>query len=83
MTTEKATAVAQSMTALMTGRSQAAVLAGSIFLIFLGGFYAIVMAMNGKFDQASIGIFCAILCSFTYVVAQIYGVGLITTRLSG
>jgi cation/acetate symporter len=25
----------------------------------------------------------AILCSFTYVVAQIYGVGLITTRLSG
>jgi len=30
-----------------------------------------------------IGIFIAILCSFTYVVAQIYGVGLITTRLSG
>ena len=30
-----------------------------------------------------IGIFAAILCSFTYVVAQIYGVGLITTRLSG
>ncbi|MET0166752.1 MAG: cation acetate symporter, partial [Vicinamibacterales bacterium] len=26
----------------------------------------------------SIGIFAAILCSFTYVVAQIYGVGLIT-----
>ena len=25
----------------------------------------------------------AILCSFTYVVAQIYGVGLITTRLTG
>lgn len=30
-----------------------------------------------------IGICAAILCSFTYVVAQIYGVGLITTRLSG
>jgi len=30
-----------------------------------------------------VGIFCAILCSFTYVVAQIYGVGLITTRLTG
>jgi cation/acetate symporter len=30
-----------------------------------------------------IGIFAAILCSFTYVVAQIYGVGIITTRLTG
>ncbi len=30
-----------------------------------------------------IGIIIAILCSFTYVVAQIYGVGLITTRLVG
>jgi cation/acetate symporter len=30
-----------------------------------------------------IGILAAILCSFTYVVAQIYGVGIITTRLSG
>jgi cation/acetate symporter len=30
-----------------------------------------------------IGIFAAILCSFTYVVAQIYGVGLITSRLTG
>jgi len=30
-----------------------------------------------------IGICAAILCSFTYVVAQIYGVGLITTRLTG
>jgi cation/acetate symporter len=30
-----------------------------------------------------LGIFAAILCSFTYVVAQIYGVGLITTRLTG
>jgi cation/acetate symporter len=31
----------------------------------------------------SIGIFAAILCSFTYVIAQIYGVGLITSRFTG
>jgi len=31
----------------------------------------------------SIGVFAAILCSFTYVVAQIYGVGIITSRLTG
>ncbi|HEX4883606.1 MAG TPA: VC_2705 family sodium/solute symporter, partial [Casimicrobiaceae bacterium] len=30
-----------------------------------------------------VGIVAAILCSFTYVVAQIYGVGIITTRLTG
>ncbi len=30
-----------------------------------------------------LGIVAAILCSFTYVVAQIYGVGLITARLTG
>ena len=30
-----------------------------------------------------IGVVAAILCSFTYVVAQIYGVGLITARMSG
>ncbi len=30
-----------------------------------------------------LGIFAAILCSFVYVVAQIYGVGLITSRLTG
>jgi cation/acetate symporter len=30
-----------------------------------------------------IGIFAAILCSFTYVVAQIVGVGIITARLTG
>ena len=30
-----------------------------------------------------VGILIAILCSFTYVVAQIYGVGIITTRLTG
>src|ERR687897_8045 len=31
----------------------------------------------------SIGIFAAILCSFNYVVAQIYGVGIITSRFTG
>jgi cation/acetate symporter len=30
-----------------------------------------------------LGVIAAILCSFTYVVAQIYGVGLITSRLTG
>ncbi len=43
---------------------------------FLGARY------GGNFARA-IGIFAAVLCSFTYVVAQIYGVGLITTRLTG
>ncbi len=41
---------------------------------FLGARY------GGNIPRA-IGIFAAILCSFTYVVAQIYGVGLITTPL--
>jgi cation/acetate symporter len=31
----------------------------------------------------SIGVFAAIVCSFTYVIAQIYGVGLITSRFTG
>jgi cation/acetate symporter len=31
----------------------------------------------------SIGLFAAILCSFVYVVAQIYGVGIITSRFTG
>ncbi len=43
---------------------------------FLGARY------GGNFAR-SIGIVAAIVCSFTYVVAQIYGVGLITTRLTG
>ncbi len=30
-----------------------------------------------------IGVACAVLCSFTYLVAQIYGVGIITTRMTG
>jgi cation/acetate symporter len=29
------------------------------------------------------GVVCAILCSFTYLVAQIYGVGIIITRMTG
>ncbi|OZI61976.1 sodium:solute symporter family protein [Bordetella genomosp. 11] len=29
------------------------------------------------------GVACAVLCSFTYLVAQIYGVGIITTRMTG
>jgi len=37
---------------------------------------------GGNFPRF-LGIFAAILCSFTYVVAQIYGVGLITSRLTG
>jgi cation/acetate symporter len=43
---------------------------------FLGARY------GGNFARA-IGIFAALLCSFTYLVAQIYGVGLITSRLTG
>jgi cation/acetate symporter len=30
-----------------------------------------------------IGVLAAIICSFTYVIAQIYGVGIITSRLTG
>ena len=37
---------------------------------------------GGNLPRA-IGVFGAIVCCFVYVVAQIYGVGLITTRLSG
>ncbi len=40
-------------------------------------------ARFGGHIPRTVGIFAAILCSFTYVVAQIYGVGLITTRLTG
>jgi len=29
------------------------------------------------------GVICAITCSFVYVVAQIYGVGLIVSRMTG
>jgi cation/acetate symporter len=40
-------------------------------------------ARYGGHIPRTIGIIAAILCSFTYVVAQIYGVGIITTRLTG
>ena len=40
-------------------------------------------ARYGGTTPRMIGVGIAILCSFTYVVAQIYGVGLITTRLTG
>jgi cation/acetate symporter len=40
-------------------------------------------ARYGGHAARTIGIFAAILCSFTYVVAQIYGVGIITSRLTG
>jgi cation/acetate symporter len=37
---------------------------------------------GGKLPR-TIGVFAAILCSFVYVVAQIYGVGIITSRFTG
>ena len=40
-------------------------------------------ARYGGHIPRSVGLICAILCSFTYVVAQIYGVGIITTRMTG
>jgi len=43
---------------------------------FLGARYASHLVRT-------VAILATILCSFTYVVAQIYGVGLITTRLTG
>ena len=43
---------------------------------FLGARY------GGSVPRA-IGVFAALLCSFTYVIAQIYGVGLIVSRFTG
>jgi cation/acetate symporter len=43
---------------------------------FLGARY------GGNFVR-SVGVFAAILCSFTYVVAQVMGVGIITSRFTG
>ena len=40
-------------------------------------------ARYGGHVARSIAILAAILCSFTYLVAQIYGVGIITSRLTG
>ncbi len=37
----------------------------------------------GGHTARMVGVFAAILCSFTYVVAQIYGVGIITSRFTG
>ena len=37
---------------------------------------------GGNFVR-SVGVFAAILCSFTYVVAQVMGVGIITSRFTG
>ena len=40
-------------------------------------------ARYGGHMPRAIGVFCAVLASFVYVVAQIYGVGLITSRFTG
>ncbi len=40
------------------------------------------LRFGGKWPRL-VAAFSAVLCSFTYVVAQIYGVGLITSRLTG
>ncbi|MFZ2305896.1 MAG: VC_2705 family sodium/solute symporter [Rhodoferax sp.] len=40
------------------------------------------MRFGGRWPRM-LAAFAAVLCSFTYVVAQIYGVGLITSRLTG
>ena len=40
-------------------------------------------ARFGGHGPRMIGVFAAIICSFTYVIAQIYGVGLITSRFTG
>jgi cation/acetate symporter len=40
-------------------------------------------ARFGGHIPRAIGVLAAILCSFTYVIAQIYGVGIITSRFTG
>src|SRR5215212_5531019 len=47
------------------------------------GQFTIPDFLGERYGGNSVGIFAAILCSFTYVVAQIYGVGLITSRFTG
>ena len=50
------------------------------------GLYTIPDYFDARFGgrwPRMIAAFAAVLCSFTYVVAQIYGVGLITSRLTG
>lgn len=40
-------------------------------------------ARYGGHIPRTIGVLAAVLCSFTYVIAQIYGVGIITSRFTG
>lgn len=50
------------------------------------GLYTIPDYFGARFGglwPRMIAAFAAVLCSFTYVVAQIYGIGLITSRLTG
>lgn len=50
------------------------------------GHYTIPDFLGARYGGSlprSIGVFAAILCSFTYVIAQIYGVGLIVSRFTG
>lgn len=50
------------------------------------GGYTIPEFLGARFDgnmPRLVGVMCAVLCSFTYLVAQIYGVGIITTRMTG
>lgn len=50
------------------------------------GGYTIPEFLGERFEgnlPRLVGVMCAVLCSFTYLVAQIYGVGIITTRMTG
>lgn len=50
------------------------------------GGYTIPDFLGARFEgnlTRLIGVLCAVLCSFIYLVAQIYGVGIITTRMTG
>ena len=50
------------------------------------GGYTIPEFLGARFDgnlTRLVGVVCAVLCSFIYLVAQIYGVGIITTRMTG
>jgi len=50
------------------------------------GQFTIPDFLGARYDgnlPRTIGVIAAIICSFTYVVAQIYGVGIITARLTG
>jgi cation/acetate symporter len=50
------------------------------------GGYTIPEFLGARFDgnmPRLVGVICAVLCSFIYLVAQIYGVGIITTRMTG